>query len=350
MSSTRTATIREAPTIATGLGGGVVTTAAESASCREAPSAGHTERRELRTWGAVGLSLAMMVGELVAGTLTSSLALTADGWHMATHAGALAVSAGAYWYARTRAHARHFAFGTGKVHALAGFTNAVLLLVVALGMVSDAVQRLAHPRPILYAEAIAVAALGLLVNLACAGLLHPGRGHDHSHDPSHDHPHDPSHSHDHDSTASDHNLQGAYLHVMADALTSVLAIVALLFGRLMGWSFLDPLSALVGSALIARWGVALVRSASRTLLDVVPEHDLPRAITEALAATGATVHDVHVWESSPGHRACIVAISTESPRPLGEYRSLVLGAVAVDHLTIEVEHRASADHAKPSGT
>ncbi len=185
----------------------------------------------------------MMVGELVVGNLTNSLALTADGWHMATHAGALGVAALAYWFARTRSRESVFTFGTGKVHVLAGYTNAIVLAVVAPWMMYEAASRLVHPVRIAFGEALPVAVVGLLVNLASMKLLHVEEGHghghgDHDHDHDHDHEADEGHSH---GGHGDHNLRVEYVHVLADAFTSVLAILALVGGRYFGWRFLDPM-------------------------------------------------------------------------------------------------------------
>jgi cation diffusion facilitator family transporter len=295
-------------------------------TCNAPPPQRASARAERRTWMTVGLTLATMVAELIAGSLTRSLALTADGWHMATHAGALGLSALAYWYARTRAHAAGFAFGTGKVHALAGFTNALLLLAVAASMVVEAVERFVHPERIRYTEALVVAVLGLGVNLVSAWLLQGSHAHhDHDHD-HHDHDH-----HDH----HDHNLRAAYLHVLADALTSVAAIVALALGRWLGWGFLDPLCALAGSVLIARWAVGLVRATSRLLLDVTPAPGASDALRAAVKAAGGEVVDLHYWESSPGHRACVLTVRLATHGELDALRAQLHAAADIDHLTVE---------------
>ncbi|MEZ4405989.1 MAG: CDF family Co(II)/Ni(II) efflux transporter DmeF [Polyangiales bacterium] len=296
--------------------------------------------RESRALKVAALTLVTMVAELVAGYATRSLALTADGWHMATHAGALALTAGAYWFARTRSKRGAFAFGGGKVHALAGYTNALVLLAVAVEMAVEGAQRLRHPQPIAYTEALVVAVLGLLVNLvSVVWLTPPGEHHHHDHDHHH---HDPHHGHDHHDhhhhgRDRDDNLRAAYLHVLADAFTSVLAIGALLAGRFLGWAFLDPVSALVGSVMILRWGVGLLRSAGRTLVDSAPDDGTLGLIRETLEASGATVVDLHVWDASPGHRVCIVAVRATSPRTLAEYRAALQEKVALRHVTIEVE-------------
>ena len=295
---------------------------------QEHPCAQHTppeapSSSERRTWWTVGLTVSMMVVELAVGTWTRSLALTADGWHMGTHAGALAVSALAWWYARTRAGRAEYTFGTAKVHALAGYTNALALLAVAAQMVFEAVRRLLQPTSIRYSEAITVAVVGLLVNLVSAWLLMPA--HDHH---GHDH-----HGHDHGGAQ---NLRGAYLHVIADALTSVLAIAALVLGQRLGWTALDPLSAIVGAVLITRWGVGLLRDTSRPLLDRAPTQDVVRRIREALEGTGATVVDLHVWEPVAGRWYCAVSLRAVDARPLQEYRARLEALGPLTHLTVEI--------------
>jgi cation diffusion facilitator family transporter len=288
-------------------------------------------KAERRTRWVVGLTATMMVAELIVGTLTKSLALVADGWHMATHAGALGLAALAYWYARTRAREATFTFGTGKVFALTGFTNAVVLLLVALAMLTEGVIRLFRPENVRFDEALPVAIIGFVVNILSFFLLHPGGTHEH-HDHSHDHAHGPDHGHD-------VNLRAAYLHVAADALTSLTAIGALLGGRIFGWVWLDPAMAILGSVVILRWGVGLVRQSGRQLLDVVPSPELEKTIRKQLEDLGeAEIRDLHVWEMGPGRRGCIVSILTTDPRPLDEYRTAILTAGPIEHLTVEIDH------------
>ena len=290
---------------------------------------------EARTRWVVVLTFAMMIGELVVGYLTNSLALTADGWHMATHAGALGMAAFAYWFARTRSRASAFSFGTGKVHALTGYTNAIVLAGVALWMMYESGTRLLHPLTIAFNQALPVAVVGLLVNLASMKLLHVDHDHDHDHD-HHDHDHDHDHhEHEHD----DHNLRAAYVHVLADAFTSVLAILALVGGRYFGWRFLDPLMGIVGGIVISRWSYTLCRSAARQLLDVVPSEDLAKRIRAHLEGLpGTEVVDLHVWEIGPKARACLASIVTSTPRTPTEYTDRLRNAEDLAHVTIEVHH------------
>ena len=298
----------------------------------------------------VVLTALMMVGELVVGYLSNSLALTADGWHMATHAGALGMAALAYWFARTRSRESTFSFGTGKVHALAGYTNAIVLAVVALWMMYEAASRLVHPLPIAFGEALPVAVVGLLVNLASMKLLHVEHAHDHhEHDDNDDHDHDDDHDghddhdadhHDHHGHG-DHNLRAAYVHVLADAFTSVLAILALVGGRYLGWRFLDPLMGIVGGVVISRWSYSLCRGAARQLLDVVPSAELATRIRSHLEAVpGTEVVDLHVWEIGPKARACLASVVVAEARTPLEYAERLRRAESLAHVTVEVHQHA----------
>jgi cation diffusion facilitator family transporter len=296
--------------------------------CHDHLSGPLTDRHETRTRWVVVITVGMMILELVVGSLAKSLALTADGWHMATHAGALGISAFAYWFARTRAREAHFSFGTGKVYALAGYTNAVALLLIALFMTAEAGQRLLHPVAVDFGEALPIAVLGLVVNLISAKLLHAD---DHHGGTDGDHE-GLVHAH------HDHNLRGAYLHVLADAFTSVLAIGALLGARYAGLLFLDPVVAVAGSLVIIHWGLGLCRASARQLLDAVPDARLADEIRSCIEGfDDARVTDLHVWEIGPGRRSCIVAVKTSVPRPVEVYRAAVLAAARVEHLTVQVE-------------
>ena len=221
--------------------------------------AAHDDNARRTKW-VVALTAAMMVGEILAGYFTGSMALLADGFHMATHAGALGVAAAAYVYAKRHVANPRYSFGTGKVGELAGFASALILIMIALGIAIVSAIRLANPVPVAFGDATLVAVLGLAVNIASAFLLSGSPGHDHGHGHDHDHQHGHSHGHD-------NNMRAAYIHVLADALTSVLAIVALLAGRYLGWIWLDPLMGIVGAIVIARWSWTLVRDTSAVLLD-----------------------------------------------------------------------------------
>jgi cation diffusion facilitator family transporter len=320
-----------------------------SAHVHHEDEAQHNRSGEIRTRWVVGLTAVMMVGELIVGHLTHSMALTADGWHMGTHVGALGLTLVAYWYARTRASKDTFSFGTGKVYALAGYTSAVLLAIVALWLAIEGTTRLIEAEHVKnYDESLAIAGLGFIVNLVSAVLL----GHRHHYGHDHDH-HDHDHDHDHDEPPKagtlDFNLRAAYIHILADAMTSLLAIGALSAGKFLDWWFCDPAMGLVGGAVITWWAVSLARQASRQLLDVVssPAHeDLVRGKLEAI--DDVRVADLHVWELGPGRRSCIVSIVTSRPRELAYYRDAVLGALDVAHLTIEI-HACELEHHEHRG-
>ena len=291
------------------------------------------DHHERRTRWVVALTSAMMVGELIIGSITKSMALTADGWHMATHAGALGMSALAYWFARTRSREEAFSFGTGKVYALAGYTSAVILGIVALLMFGESARRLVQPETIAFGQALPIAVIGLAVNLLSAKLL--DADHDHHHD---EEPHAQEHGeHAHDDHHHDHNLRAAYIHVMADAFTSVLAIAALLGGRYAGWTFLDPLMGMVGGVVILRWSVSLCRGSARQLLDMVPSAALAETIRQRLEIDDVRVADLHLWEIAPGKRSCIVSLVTEAPKDITVYRSMLDDLHDIAHLTVEVQ-------------
>jgi cation diffusion facilitator family transporter len=268
---------------------------------------------------------------------------------MGTHVGALGLTLVAYWYARKHAGNDTFSFGTGKVYALAGFTSGVVLAIVALLLAVEGIEKLVEHPPVDYDEALPIATLGLVVNLFSAYLLgtghHYGHGHSHgNHDPHHDHPPAQKKAKPVAGTL-DFNLRAAYIHIVADALTSVLAILALALGKWAGLWYFDPAMGLVGGAVIVWWSVGLCRQASRQLLDVVssPKHeDVVRRQLEAI--DDVKVADLHVWELGPGRRSCIVSVVTATPRALAFYRDAVLAALPVAHLTIEI-HQCELPHA-----
>lgn len=296
---------------------------------------------ERRTRWVVLLTASMMLAELAIGWWTGSMALLADGWHMATHAGAIGLALLAYRFARAQAANPAFSFGTGKVYALAGYTSGVALGIVALWMGAESIARIVDRGHVNFGDALPIAVLGLAVNLVCAYLLH----HDHhdAHDDDDSHHGAGGHADHH----HDHNLRAAYIHVLADALTSVLAIVALLAGRHLGWWFLDPVMGIVGGIVIMRWSIELCRRAGRQLLDLVPSRDLADRIREQLEAIDdVRVADLHVWELGPKRQGCIVSLVTSTPRDTEHYRSIVLENAPVSHLTIEVQ-RCVHDHAVP---
>ncbi len=295
---------------------------------------GH-EQNERRTWIVVAVTAIMMVAEIIGGTIYGSMALVADGWHMSTHAAALSISALAYRFARRQARNPRFSFGTGKIGDLAGFTSAIVLALVAVLIGYESLIRMFNPIAISFDQAIIVAVLGLTVNLGSAWLLRPG--HEHRH---HDDEHDDSHHHSHD-----HNIHSAYLHVLADALTSILAIVALLAGRLYGWIWMDPLMGMVGAAVIAHWSFGLIRSSGLVLLDAVPNGDLLKEVREKIELGRDRVCDLHLWRLGPGHLGAIVGVVSDDPKSPAEYKARLDGVAGLSHVTIEV-HTCSPD-AKP---
>jgi len=291
---------------------------------------------ERRTLYAVLLTAAMMVAEIAGGWVFNSMALLADGWHMGTHALALGVSVLAYACARRYAHDARFAFGTWKIEVLGGYTSAVLLLGVAALMAYESVQRLLEPRAIDYRQAIALAVVGLLVNLFCAWLLHEGGHHHHHHGHGHahhDHGHAAGHAHHHDL-----NLRSAYLHVLADAATSVLAIVALSAGLLWGADWLDPVMGIAGAVLVAIWARGLLRDTGRVLLDAEMDAPVVAEIREAIAGDPqrAEISDLHVWRVGKDRYACELALVTATDAGPGHYRRALAIHEELVHVTVEV--------------
>lgn len=286
-----------------------------------------------RTRWVVLLTAAMMIGEIAAGYLTGSMALLADGFHMATHAGALGVAAAAYTYAKRHAHSSAYSFGTGKVGDLAGFASAMVLGLVALGIGVESMLRLFQPIQVAFGEATWIAALGLLVNIASAFLLSGGHGHDHGHHHGHHHGHG-HHGHGH-GHGGDNNMRSAYMHVLADALTSVLAIAALLAGRYLGWVWMDPVMGIVGGIVIARWSWSLMRDTASVLLDRTDVH-VAEEIQELVEIGDAHIVDLHVWRVGPEARSAIVSVAASGNVDTNEIRRRLLPVHELEHLTIEV--------------
>ena len=296
------------------------------------------DRNERRTWMVVGLTAAMMVAEIAGGMIFGSMALLADGWHMSTHAGALAIAAGAYRYARRHARDPRFAFGTGKLGDLAGFASAIVLAMVSLGIGYESVTRLFQPVAIHYGEAVAIAVVGLAVNLLSARLLWDDHHHHHHDHDDHDDDHDHGHHHHHD-----HNLRAAYWHVLADALTSILAIAGLLAAWAYGWTWLDPVIGIVGACVIAHWSWGLIRESGAVLLDAAPNAALERTIRERLEQDDDRIADLHVWRLGPGHHGAIVSLVSDEPAPVERYKARLADVATLSHLTVEV-HRCGGMH------
>ena len=334
----------------------------------------HHDRNARRTWIVVAITFVMMVVEIAAGVLYGSMALLADGVHMATHAGALAIAALAYQYARRHQHDARFAFGTGKVGDLTGFASALALGLVAIVIAVESVGRLLSPVPVAFGDAILVAVIGLVVNLVSAMLLgHPQGDEDHKHgspgaQDSHDQQHahegahrkehshdsdgghhvhegrpahpgahgdDQSHDHDHAHHHADHNLLAAYVHVLADAFTSVLAIVALVAGRYLGWVWLDAAMGIVGAIIILRWAYSLTRQTSRVLLDSA-DPALLKSVKDHLERDGACVADLHIWRLGPGHSAVVATVVCPAGNKPDYFKQRLSCLPTLSHVTVEV--------------
>lgn len=303
--------------------------------------ADHT-RNERRIWMVIVLTAAMMVAEIIAGLAFGSMALLADGFHMATHAGALTIAALAYYYARRHARDDRFTFGTGKLGELAGYSSAVILAVIALLIAFESVMRLSAPVTIRFDEAISVAVLGLLVNLASAWILHD-TGHHHDQRNSRQGQVIDGHAHPHGH--HDHNLRSAYFHVLTDALTSVFAIVALLSGRFYGWWWMDPVMGIVGGIVIAHWSWGLLRGAGAVLLDTTPDRQLTGRIRRELEEGNDRVTDLHLWRIGPGHLAMIASLVSDQPQDPDHYKAKLAGWPQLSHVTIEVQSCSHASRA-----
>jgi cation diffusion facilitator family transporter len=285
-------------------------------------------RNERRTRMVVALCCAMMVAEIVGGILFRSMALVADGLHMSTHAAALLIAAMAYAFARRRAKDRRFTFGTGKFGDLAGFTSAIVLAMIALLIAWESVAHLVHPVLIAFNEAIPIAALGLGVNLLSAWLLRDEHDHDH-----HDHGHDHGQS-------RDLNLRAAYVHVLADAAVSILAVVGLITARQFGWLWIDAAMGIIGAAVISNWAFGLMRAAGAVLLDIRPSPELVRSVRECLEQGSDRIADLHLWRVGPGHNAVVATIVSHEPQAPSFYKGRLANLAGLSHVTIEVERCA----------
>ena len=278
---------------------------------------------ELKTLIVIAITATMMVVEICAGILFGSMALLADGLHMASHTAALSINAYAYVYARRHAHDTRFSFGTGKVNALGGFAGAVLLAVFVLIMAGESIHRLIQPVEIAFNQAILVSVLGLIVNGLSVLILN-----DHQHQHGHSEESHPHH---------DHNLRSAYLHVLADALTSLLAIFALMAGKYLGWNVMDPLMGIVGAVLISRWSILLLKDTSKVLLDAQAPDDMLQAVREAIEADGySTLTDIHIWSIGPGIFAAALTVSTNENLTPETFRHRIPSDLSIVHFNIEV--------------
>jgi cation diffusion facilitator family transporter len=332
---------------------------------------GH-EQNERRTWMVIALCSFMMIAEIIGGLLFGSIALVADGLHMSTHASALLLAALAYRYARRYAEDARFSFGTGKLGDLAGFSSAIILALISLVIGYEAITRFIRPVPISFNEAIPIAVLGLAVNIASVLLL-SGGGHHHHHyghsnaDPDHDHdeahrleskdeipePHDflahvsidhgtysvnfVEHEHAHSTAHRDNNMRAAIIHVLADATVSMLVIVGLLFGRFLGWTWMDPVAGLCGAVVIAAWSYGLVRDTGAVLLDMNPDQAMAERMRTLIETDGDRLTDFHVWRLGPGHLGAILSVATNRQRGSEYYQTLLSRFRSLSHVTIEVQ-------------
>jgi cation diffusion facilitator family transporter len=281
------------------------------------------DRNAGRTRLVMMLTALMMCAEIVAGLVFGSIALFADGLHMAGHVAVLGAAAYAYSFARRHAGEGRYSFGTGKVGDLVAFASAILLGSIAIGVIYESSHRFFAPQAIAFREALIVAGLGFCVNLLCARLLwHGDHGHDHG---------DHEHAHHH----ADHNIQAAYLHLVTDVMTSALVIVALLSGEFLGMVWMDPVMGIIGALVILNWAWGLARRTANVLLDATPSvaDDVRRAIE---SDADNKVADLHVWRLGPGHLAAIVTVVTRDPRPPAHYKGLLAGIPALSHVTVEV--------------
>ena len=303
-------------------------------------SADH-EQNERKTWAVIALCGVMMVVEIGGGSIFGSLAVVADGLHMSTHTAALLIAAFAYTYARRHANDERFVFGTGKLGDLAGFTSATILAMIALLIGYEAVRRFISPVTIHFNVAIPIAIVGLCVNIASAWLL-SSEGHDHgrAHADAHE---DEKHVHEreahHHSADRDNNMRAAYVHVLADAAVSVLAILGLLAARLFGWVWMDPMMGIVGAIVIANWAHRLVRDTGRVLLDMAPDAGLTKRIRASLETEGDTVSDLHLWRIGPAHLGAVISVATSGNQSPADYKARLAGIADLAHVTVEVQAR-----------
>ena len=287
---------------------------------------------ETRTIIVILITASMMCIEIVAGLAYGSMALLADGLHMASHTAALSISAYAYYFARKRAHDRSFSFGTGKVNSLGGYTGAILLLIFALMMVYESIHRLLKPEDILYNQAILVAVIGLIVNGASMLIL----GHDEHHHHGHDH-------HGHDHHGHDHNLRAAYLHVLADTLTSFLAIIALLAAKFYAWNWMDPIMGIIGAILITKWSIGLLKQSGNVLLDRQGPDHLVKSVEKVIKSMPSKpeIVDLHIWLIGPNIFSAAITVLANEEKCIGcLIKSEIKNISAIVHTTIEV-HQCS---------
>jgi cation diffusion facilitator family transporter len=288
------------------------------------------EQNVKRTWYVLVITVITMIIEVIAGTIYGSMALLADGWHMGTHAAAFCITLFTYSYARKHASSNRFSFGIGKVGVLGGYTSAIALGIVAIIMLAESIHRLLSPIEIQFNQSILVAIIGLIVNIASMFILgHEHHGHDHSDQHSHEHDHHNGH---------DHNLKAAYFHVLADALTSVLAICALLVGKFLGWYWLDPIMGVVGAVIITKWALGLMRQTSPILLDENIDKEYQLEIINTIDDEHTKVTDIHIWKISADHYSASIALCTTTDANVETFKHSLNKFDKLSHLTIEVNY------------
>lgn len=288
-------------------------------------------RNERRTWLVTGICAVTLVGLVAGGAITGSMALTASGLHMGAHVAALLVAAGAYALARRHATNPAFSFGTGKVGYLAGFANGVVLAITAVLIAIESIKRLVDPQAVDFHGALPIAGAGLAVNLVCIWLLRPTPTHAARNDPD-----------------GDLNLSAVHLHLTADAVVAVLALVAVTLGQQLGWAFADALAGLLGAALVLQFALKLTRRAGAALLDINPSPELTGEVRARLSAEGEQVIDLHLWRLGPGHHAVIAVVAAEHPKPAQAYRARLAGLAGLSHVTVEVR-QGTADGCDHTG-
>ncbi|MDB1125621.1 CDF family Co(II)/Ni(II) efflux transporter DmeF [Vibrio algarum] len=300
----------------------------------------HNNKGEKRTFYVLLLTVTAMFVEIISGKIFGSMALLADGWHMGTHAAAFCITLFTYRYAKRHAQNEKFSYGTGKVSVLGGFSSAIALGIVALMMFSESVMRLFDPQEIHFNEAILVAIIGLLVNFVSMLLLHNNDDEHHHH---HGHGHGHGHSHDHHEQGhhQDHNLRAAYMHVLADTLTSVLAIIALIIGKYVGWHWLDAVMGMVGAIVITKWAIGLLKQTSPILLDSTIDQEYKNSVITAIEPY-AEIIDLHIWKVSADHHAASVILKSQSNKSVSDYRQLLSQFDKIHHLTVELHSVESA--------
>ena len=301
-----------------------------------------SRKNETVTLIVVIITLITMAVEIIAGLISGSMALLSDGIHMGTHAVALFITLAAYILARKQMDNPSFCFGTGKVGVLGGYTNAILLLIAAAAMAFESIERLINPVHIMFNQAIVVAVIGLIVNIVSAVILGRG-GADHSHDHAHPKAHDPRADHrHHPHSHEDHNLKAAYLHVITDALTSVLAIFALLAAKYFGLAWADPLVGILGAIVVARWAIGLLKQTSSLLLDKSDTSETVTRLRNLIESDTTSIEDLHLWQISENEQSLILSLTTSDDKGPSFYHNLVKNVGNFEHITVEI-HKPHAD-------